>query len=284
MKVIFRGTSEKHVVVFTSLDQSVFQAFSPKAPGSPNSRLLAMIGDSYQNEQAYTRATLLEAATEFRDALERDRPLLPFRYSFEFVGSEIFGGSGGSGGAGGFHIGGKIHSIRGGNGVCYLNEMGIGPDGWGYDASTIDVRDKKCVETDDHGSIRIKRRKLKLSLFETIPLLISFLTTSAVDVFHVVATEDSPSFMYLIRMAGQGSGENDWAEEQMFEMGEEARNALIAKLSDTKANKHHGTIARVLLTVFPSHESRQAVENLVQREEDDELKRLYAVLLAATQQ
>src|SRR5258708_2573086 len=119
MNVFFRGPTETHLIVFTGPDQSVFHALGLKAPGSANCRLLAMIGTTYQSEQRYARVTLLQAATEFRDAIERDRLLLPFRYSFQFDTSEIFGGGSRSGGASGFHMGGKVHSIWSGNGVCY---------------------------------------------------------------------------------------------------------------------------------------------------------------------
>jgi 2'-5' RNA ligase len=89
--------------------------------------------------------------------------------------------------------------------------------------------------------------------------------------------------MDLVRAAGEGGGANDWAEELIGEMGEEGKRALLERLKDSKAKKHYFTIARLLLSLFPSPESKKAVKRSVERESNEELKRLYVVLLATAQ-
>jgi hypothetical protein len=279
MRTTFRGSSDMHILDRTGADSSVSGAFSSVAPGSPNCRLLAIIGAAYQEEQTYTRTALLQAATEFHDAIEQQRSLLPYHYSYQIGDGTMFGR--GSGGASGFHIDGKIHSIQGGAGVCYLQEIGVGSDGRGQVVNTIDIRGEKRVETDDFGPIKIYRRKLSLTLFETVPPLVSFLRNSKDEVFRTLTTEGKPSVMDLVRLAGEGSGADDWAEEQLHEMGQDGLAALIAELGNPRARKHLVTIARLLLTVFPSHESRRAVEQLVDQEQDQERKVLYLAFLAS---
>jgi hypothetical protein len=66
-------------------------------------------------------------------------------------------------------------------------------------------------------------------------------------------------------------------------MGEQGKAGLLAKLGDPRAKKHYDTIAQLLLTLFPSPESRQAVEQLIDREPDEDRKRLYVVWLTTTQ-
>jgi hypothetical protein len=242
-----------------------------------------MIGRAFQQEQTYSRMALLQAATEFHDALERERPLLPYHYSFEITEGPLAGSSG-SGGAGGLLIGGRTYTIWGGPGVCYLDERGVGPDGWGVVVNKIDVRAQKHVATDNCGAIKIRRRKLKVTLFDTIPPLVSFLRGSKDEVLRVLATEKDPSLMDLVRLVADGGGADDWAGEQLLAMGEEGKVALLTKLGDPRAKKHYYTIAQLLLTLFPSPESRQAVEQLIEREPNEDRKGLYVVWLTTTQE
>ncbi len=279
MRTTFRGSSDTHVLDISGADNSVSPAFSRVAPGSPDCRLLGMIGAAYAQEQYYERTALLQAATEFDDALGQQRDLLPYHYSYQIGDGKTFGR--GSGGASGFHINGKVHSIRAGAGTCYLQEIGVGSDGRGSVVNTIDIRDQKCVETDDYGPIKIYRRKLKLTLFETMPLLVSFLRNSKNESFRVLTIEGKPSLMDLVRLVAEGGGADDWAGEQLSGMGQDGKAGLIAKLGDPRARKYYAVIAHILLTAFPSRESRQAVEQLLEHDQDQERKARYLALLAA---
>jgi hypothetical protein len=239
-----------------------------------------MIGAAYQQKQTYTRSDLLQAAMQFKDALEPQCHLLPYHYSYQIGDGEMFGR--GSGGCSGFHVNGKIHSIQGGAGVCYLEECSVGLDGGARVSNVIDIRGKKRIETDDFGPIKIYRRKLTITLSDTLPLLVSFLRGSNNEAFRVETTEGNPSLMDLVRLAAEGNGADDWAEEQLYAMGQDGRAALIAKFGDPRAKKHYATIARLLLTVFPSPQSRQAVEERLEKERDEGRKAGYLMWLACT--
>src|SRR5712692_10547455 len=97
MKVTFRGQSETHVAVFKGSDLSLCPPFN-----NQGWRILGMIGDPTVGEQTYPRLALLEAARKWQDAIEADRQLLPYHYSFEIGIGEMK--SRGSGGVGGFRI------------------------------------------------------------------------------------------------------------------------------------------------------------------------------------
>ena len=283
MRAAFRGSSATHILDFTGADWSVDAAFSPAASGALEGRLLAMIGAAYQQVQNYTRTDLLQAATEFHANLEQQHHLLPYHYSYQIGDGRLFGR--GSGSSGSFHINRKVHWIQGGAGVCYLQQVEIGPDGRGRVVDTIDIRSQKRVETDDLGPITIYRRKLHITLYQTVPLLVSFLRESKDEVIRVLLTEGKKaSLMDLVRLAEVGDGGDDWAEEQIYEMGQAGRAALIAKLGDPKAERHYSTIARLLLTVFPSRESRLAVDQLIEQDKDPERKAAYLIMLSTAPQ
>jgi hypothetical protein len=281
MKVTFRGASSCHVLIFSGSDNIVWQVFSPSETGLPHYRFLELLGYCYEREQIYSREELLQAAREFEAVLERERVRFPYHYSYEMGIGELH--SKGSGGVGGFHIDGKTHSIWGGAGVCYLKEMGIGPDGRGYDVKKIDIREKKRIETDDFGTIKVFRRKLKLSIFESIQALISFLSICEDKLLRVTGVEKEPSLMDIVRSAWEGGGADDFADEELLKMGDKAKAGLIAKLEDRKAKKYYESIAQLLLTVFPSAESRQAVERALLRETDEARRGSMALWLGMTQ-
>jgi hypothetical protein len=225
---------------------------------------------------------VLDVARSSLEEIRRQWGVLPYRYGFESrIGGREDLRSGGSGGASGFRIEGRIHSIKAGLGLCYLEEMEWSPGERGRVVRRIDVRDRTRVETDDWGSIKITRRKLQLTLPEQLAGLIAFLIgiPDAAEV-RVLRTDGTTSVMELVRMAAEDADEG--AEEELFERGEVAKRELIAKLRDRKARRYHGTIAWVLLTVFPSAESREAVGRAAEREEDPARKKELLGLLAVT--
>ena len=79
------------------------------------------------------------------------------------------------GGFSGFKIDGVVHSIHGGIGECVLTRYEPFADDSGTMQQRIDVSDRKRLETDDWGDIRIKRRKAKYTLPDTLPEVIAFL-------------------------------------------------------------------------------------------------------------
>jgi hypothetical protein len=82
MRISFRGSSDEHVIEIASADSGVALAFSGLAPGWPHCGLFGVIGASYQQEQTYTRAELIQDAVELEETLERERDVLPYHFSY----------------------------------------------------------------------------------------------------------------------------------------------------------------------------------------------------------
>jgi hypothetical protein len=220
-----------------------------------------------------------QRARQFWSLVERQRDLLPYRYAYQIGDGKKHGGRG-SGQISGIDINGKKHSLHAGPGVCFLEHRVQGPDGPWHVESMIDIRGQSRIETDDDGPIKIYRRKSDLTLFETVPALVSFFTESKDETFRVLTTESTPPLMTLVRAAAQGNGADDWAVGELAARGDTARDELIAKLQESRPKKHYPTIAFLLLTVFPSAESRRAVEDLFERDKDEERRRMYALWLS----
>jgi hypothetical protein len=228
---------------------------------------------------AHQREELLISAKEFLEAFKKNQKLLQYYYTFEITPPGIGRRPPSSGSVSGFKINGKYCCIYSGMGECYISEFEVQPDGMGKVVKNIDVRDQKCIETDDWGAIKIFRRKKKLTWSEVLPTLIEFLKGLPDDEIRVRVAKNKPSITDLVRAYERGFGEDDWAIEQLDERDDEAKTMLIKKLQDPRESKYHGTIATMLLTIFPSSESKNAVEQLIKHEKNKELKRAYTLLL-----
>jgi hypothetical protein len=280
-RVTFRGSSTKHVLRVSGSDLRIAGAACSNAHSAGD--FLRMVGRSYADEHSFARQELLVAAIALWNELKRQSKLLPYRYSFEIrvMGREDLK-SRGSGGASGFLIDGKIHSIYGGVGECYLEELERNEIGGTRLVRRIDVRSRTEIQTDNDGPIKIFRKKLKFGLPEQLPALNEYLESCSDETIRVLYTEGEPKLRDLIEEASEGGGAADAAIEQIFELGDAAKHELIASLSNDKDRKLHPTIAWILLTAFPSVESRSAVEFVVDRERDERRKNELVVLLGAT--
>lgn len=223
--------------------------------------------------ETVARQELLDAARTLLHDVQQQWEVLPFQYSFRTR-------YGSSSGASGFHIDGIEYSINSRPGRCYMEERAKGSDGLYHVVRTTDVRDKKQIDTDDWGPIKISRRKLDMRLPGELEALIRFLSEIPDEEVQVRTMEEGEwSVMDLVREAAEGS---EGAEEELFNRGDSAKQELIALLSDSKARKHIGTIAWILLTVLPSAESRTAVEQAAEREKDPRRKKSLLTLLVST--
>ena len=270
-QVTVRGASARHVVLLNSADTKIAGAF-------PASQFYMTIGRCHRQRHAFPKHDLLEAARSLLRDVQQQWAVLPYRYSLKLrVGGRDDLRSSGSG-ASGFHINGRVHAIWSGAGRCYLDEMQVGPDGRGKVVRKVDVRHQKRVDTDDWGPIEISRRKLELTLPRQLQDLIAFLSDIPDADVQVLSTDGPVSVMDLVRLASE---DDEGAEEELFNMGDTARRELLKRIADGKTRKYHGTIAWILQTVFPSPQSREAVERLVERERDPERKKTYLAMLAS---
>ncbi len=278
MQVTFRAKSSTLTAVFTAADVSISAAF-----GDRDGRFYAMLGRCYEDEQVVARSELLRAALALRESFERQSHLVGYSYSTEvrLMGREDLK-SCSAGGTSGFRIHGEIHSIDSGPGQCNLRRWRLRIDGVTKEqVEEIDVRDQKQIETDDWGPIKILRRKLRLTLPKQLTSLISFLEKIDDDEVTVLAAEKTPTIKELVRIAARDMERAEWAEEQLYNLGDKARQELLMTLSDNKQRRLHAKVTWLLLTLFPSAESRVAVERRVETEGDEQSRRELLMVLAA---
>lgn len=104
--------------------------------------------------------------------LQRDQDILPFSYSYEFDREK---GITGSAGQSGFQVRGRQASIWcKPKGYCTLRLMECSLSGSGRDVEIIDLRNRKGVETDDRGFLKVKRRKMNVDWYKEMPRILEF--------------------------------------------------------------------------------------------------------------
>src|SRR5438046_4594568 len=171
----------------------------------------------------------------------------------------------GSGGFSGFRINVEVHSIHAGAGFCYITEMRL-EENRVTKMDHRDVRDQKVIQTDSDGPIRIFRSKLKVAVMEQLQATTEFLERVLEARVCVQLTEGPRTTLQLIRAITEEDDEG--AKEELFNRGQSAKQELLAMLSAKRTWKHYGTIAYLLLMLFPSPESRAAVEQVAEKETD----------------
>jgi hypothetical protein len=274
IQFIFTGTLNKHVMRITSTDWKVAGRLTVSGL-----KFFPMVSLPSGEVAVHPRKELLISAKAFLEAFKRNQKLLQYYYTFEITPPGMGRRRPSSGSVSGFKINGKYCCIYSGMGECYITEYEVGPDGKGEVVKTVDVRDRKRIKTDDWGYIKIFRRKKKLTWPEVLPPLIEFLKEILDKEICVRVVWRKPSIMDLVRAYERGFGEDDWAEEELEKRGDEAKTALLEILKDPRMSKHYGSIAMLLLTCFPSPESKKAVEQLIEKETDEYAKTIYASLL-----
>jgi len=279
IRVLFLGKSQKYVMKITNTDWIVAGVLTVSGL-----KFFPMVTLESNEEAIYPRDELLTEANAFLKAFGRDQKFLQYHYSFEIAPPGGLPKSRGSGSVSGFKINDKYFCIVAGMGECYLLELGSKSNKINDVSRRVDVRDRKCIETDDWGVIKIFRRKKKVTWPEVLPPLIEFLRNLPDSEVHVRVEENQPSIMDLVRAYERGFGEDDWAEEELEKRGNEAKTVLLEKLKDPGMTKYYESIAMLLLTCFPSFESRKAVEQLIEQETNERAKTVYMALLQATAQ
>jgi hypothetical protein len=228
----------------------------------------------------YPRDNVLAAAETFYNIIQKDLTLLEYDYITECTipGYEHLSPSRGRGSVG-VQIDGRLYVLRGGAGYCCLSLMEIQPDGTGTCVKKIDCRERKIIKTENLGDVKIFRKKKKLTWAKILPPLIDFLKQLEDDQIEVMVIYSKPKFMEYIQAYQEGAGGDDWAIEEIAKMGDEAKNKLLEKLQDPKVRKYYHAIASILMIVFPSKESKNAVERLIEEETDEIRVSLYKNLL-----
>jgi hypothetical protein len=273
MFVRFSLDSASHTMKFTGA--------YPKNSPYPGAYFLMKIGTAYRSERTATRIEILESAKHLAEFMEQDREFFPYRYSTEehMLGRDDLLVKG-SGTATGFQIDGKMYSITGGVGECYLEEMIPQPNGKWKLGKRIDVRDKKRIVTENWGDIKISKKKVTFTFPDELARVIGFLE-DAMDRNVKIYAYDSPSFKELLMEAAQGMGSDDGAIEMLLQRGEKCKRQLIAALKQKQFKAYRHIVVRFLLSLYPEESTHQTIKQFINEIPNDEEKRSYLTLLAA---
>jgi hypothetical protein len=271
----FQTESGEHV-----MEQSGPRVRLRPPEASPGWQFLATIGSAYGSEKAVTRDELLEGAKHLADVIERDRQLLPYRYSLEIrmMGRDDMKTRGT--GTVSFPANGRVCRITGGVGECIFEEWVQAPDGTGHVVKPVDVRDKRRIAS-DWGDVKISRRKVESTLPDELASLIRFLEAAPDAAVRVYSYDKTPTLTDILREAAEGSGGDYWAGEELSRLGESGKRQLLEALGQSRYRKHRGTIIGLLFTVFPSRDTREAVESFIAQQPEGRAKTEYLALFAA---
>lgn len=112
-------------------------------------------------------------------ALEDQRDLLAYSYQFKFSGHPE---ANGGGGLSGFLVRGLTGSISvRPAGYCTVVLMEVAPTGRGRIAEIIDMRIRKSLETDNWGTLTLKRRAEPVGWFDDLPRVRAWLDSQEAD-------------------------------------------------------------------------------------------------------
>ncbi len=159
--------SSAHLIRFTSRDWKLLHGPFVKS-GTTLSTLLSF---SSVEPISVQRSRLLNAAEEVLESISASSELLEYDYTYDFSGHGINPPHGGSGTFCGFKIDGRDKCIVSEPGHCHICEF-VG----GGRSNYHDLRNRVPVETDDWGTITVRRRRKGLSWLSELPALVDFLT------------------------------------------------------------------------------------------------------------
>ena len=132
------------------------------------------------------------AAKKLKDSIEnilkvfKEKPdILPYTYLLE---SELDSNIGKlkslCGRVSGTKINGSLYKIVGELNKCNLIPVTIGENGIGQEGEPIDIRDRKSIQTNNMGEIKIRKRKKTLSIVNNLKKLKSFLEKTEATIIH----------------------------------------------------------------------------------------------------
>jgi hypothetical protein len=140
------------------------------------------LGEVLVTHRRFVLASQLENLAQ---ALEDQRDLISWSYSFRFSEKPD---SGGGGSVSGF----QVHGLHGfitvqPSGYCHVTLSEVAPTGRGRLVEIIDMRVRKELATDNWGLLTIARRKADVGWFQELPRVIAWLKAQQakdVEVLH----------------------------------------------------------------------------------------------------
>ena len=117
-----------------------------------------------------------------------------------------------------------------GSGYCFRGQLQQDVDGRISYVNKTDLRGFKSLQTENLGKIRVLRKKINLTWLEKLPPLLDFLEKCKNEQIIVFTKWGKPGFAQLLAAYKEGFGMDDWAAEEISNMGEEGKEKLLEKL------------------------------------------------------
>jgi hypothetical protein len=135
--------------------------------------------------KTYKRPLLIAVLAGLLQDLEDRRDLIAFSYEYRFSGNRERSGGGA---VYGFRVRGLFGSIDATpSGYCTLTLSDSAPSGRGRLVEVTDMRVRQSIETDDWGTLSIRRRAAHVGWFDQLPGLLDWLRGQAapeVEILH----------------------------------------------------------------------------------------------------
>ena len=140
--------------------------------------------------RTYKRIELHGRLTILLNSFEAQRDLISHDYLYEFEATK---GQRKGGGEAGFLVNGRRGFIRVHPGYCDLTLSEVGPNGRSPIVQIIDMRAVGRVATDDHGELRVIRRKAETHWFDVLPELIGWVAAQSAETVEILHPRRSPT-------------------------------------------------------------------------------------------
>lgn len=257
----------------------------PVPLGTPCSKFLEYVRSAYEKQKSFTRHELINASELLLLYFKEQQDVLPYRYEYtiRMMGRDDMKTKG-AGTTSGFKIDGEHYSITGGNGECYLKRLVQNEEKTNLVWDVTDVRDRKSIETDEWGNIKISRRKINFDYPERVKECVTFLKSISSQFVELNSYDGSPTIGQILQEFSEGGGGADWALEEIYDQGKQGKKKLLKSLANKRMRKYHDAVVSILMICFPGDETDLAIKEYMARVPDerrDELVKVVAAFNAA---
>ncbi len=257
----------------------------PVPRGAPCSKFLEYVGSAYEKQKSFTRDELLHASQAILRYFQEQQDVLPYRYEYtiRLMGRDDLKTKG-AGTTSGFEIDGENYTITGGNGECYLRRRVQNEEKTNLVWEVTDVRNRKSIETDEWGDIKISRRKINFAYPKRVEECVAFLESISSQIVELYSYDGSTTIRQILQEFSEGGGGADWALEEINDQGKQGKDKLLKSLANKRMQKYHDAAVSMLMICFPGDDTDSAIEDHLSRVPDehrDELIILVAAFNAA---
>lgn len=160
----------EHSTALSTIDTRLISLLEQKIPAEDLRVVQSVFTSSYKSRaRSIAHADLLRAVGAVLDSVQEEGARLSYVYSISADAGQFR--VSGPGGISGIRMPGDsscYYFLRTGVGKCDLERHGVNEAGRGYLIDVIDCRDKSRLLTENMGEIKIKKRKIQLTLPELL--------------------------------------------------------------------------------------------------------------------